>query len=48
MNQDYCLNELLKFILLIPEGVLSECANRIDRRKVEKTKALGDKIKEIM
>ena len=54
MNQDYCLNELLKFILLIPEDVLLECvnninfANRIDRRKVEKTKALEGKIKEII
>lgn len=50
MKHEYLLNELFKFIKLIPDNILSECIesieypNRPERRKYDKYKSLDSKI----
>lgn len=51
MKQERLLNELFKFIRLIPEEILSECVGQVtlrtreERRKYEKIRSLDGKIK---
>ncbi len=53
-EQELNVNELLMFLKLIPENILSDCvdnidfSNRSERRKYEKLKSLGSKIKALL
>ena len=54
MKHETLLNELFRFIKLMPEEILSECVNSIDyrnrseRRKYEKIKSLDNKIEALL
>ena len=54
MKYEELLNELFKFIKLIPDNILSECIesveypNRTERRKYDKYKSLDSKIQAIL